>query len=829
MIFSTGRSAALCALVWAAVASGCGGEAPPPVVDAGATVSARDPAAWVPELAARLADAVRARAAESAAPDLFERAQPSKKYPFQEPEVLEALYAGPGRVHRLVGPLTLTEAGARVAERLADLKVDGISPERLHVDEHPKWRQRYEGAVADLRAVPLPAAPTPQEVAALVAAARSMPNGGDEAALVERVVKDPALLPAWVKAWPALQTAGESVAVTRLRLELVLADGYAYALRLLAPGNLATEARLAKRAAAPPPAPVIESTPAATEVRGSVSGDDDDAAPPSAPAGASLPPVLTDAKGVVRQRLREAIERATSAAEVDATLLEAQPKHPQYARVKAALAKYRAVADAGGYVKLEPSGPPLGPGSAHPLVAKVQARLAQDGLLTGAPSGVFDAATTEAVRAFQAQMQLDETGKIEKRTWAELAVPVGQRIRKLDRALDALRASRVDDETAYITVNIPDFHLEFWADGKLQMRQRVVVGKPSGTRCDERTKRLTLAFGTPTLHAEMSQLVFAPYWLVTKDIKEKEYDPERAKDPMFYEHNGYEVIDRGRPSEWVRQLPGPKNSLGFVKMLFPNEHAVYLHDTPQKAYFERKFRAFSHGCVRLHQPRELAQLILERDGQWDQARFDALFERWNEMGRLTERYDETKYRRALKEALDLQTPVNLKAPLPVFFEYYTAHVDDAGRVEFLNDLYDLDKGKWRPGAAPTCVTDSQRAREGADDVKDDLARAEREAAGVAGRIERLIGRAEKLSSGSDAQKGLWRRLKGLAKFGEKQATFAKSVEAAHDAVKTKLERRDGEWSKELQSEAVKVRRLLDAMEKQTSAARKVCDEVEAAL
>jgi len=423
MIRTVLRGAALGASLWVGV-SGCGGEAPTAAVDASAADAARDPGAWVPALAVRMADAVRARATESAAPDLYERARPSKKYPFKEPEVLEALYAPPGRVHRLVGPQALTEAGARVAERLVGLSADGISPERLHVDEHPKWQQRFEGAVADLNAVPLPPALTPQEVATLVTAARGLPQGGDEAALIDRVVSDPALLPAWAQAWPALKAAGESVAVTRLRLELVLADGYAYALRLLAPGNLATEARLARRAAAPPPAPALESTPAATEARGSVTGDDAEA-PPSAAAGASLPSVLADAKGFVRQRLGEALARATSAAQVDATLEAAQPKHPQYARVKAALAKYRAVADAGGYVKLESSGPALGPGSSHPLVAKVQARLAQDGLLSGPPSGVYDAATTEAVRAFQAQVQLDETGKIEKRTWAELAVPVG--------------------------------------------------------------------------------------------------------------------------------------------------------------------------------------------------------------------------------------------------------------------------------------------------------------------------------------------------------------------------------------------------------------------
>jgi hypothetical protein len=819
----------VCAVgVWGV--AGCGGESTPaPSTDASVAAAPRDPAQWVPAFAARLNQTLRAHAEAQVPADLFLRARPSKKFPFQEPTILEAVYGGADRTFQFVGPDGLTEAGRRLTERLAGLQADGLRPTRLHVDEHTKIRRRFEQTLRDLEAVALPPPLTATEVEALLAAARALPGEATEAALLERVLSEGGPLPAWSSAWTALRDATQERAAARLRWEIVLADGLLYALRLLAPGNVTTEARLARREVAPAPPPALESTPAAHEERGGLADDREDEAVPPVPAGASLPPVLADRKAFVTERLRAGLARASTAAEVDAVLDAAQPKHPQYAPLKSALARHRKVAEAGGYVKFEAAQPALGAGSRHPLVEKVQRRLAQDDLLQGPPSGVFDAATVAAVEAFQHRVQLDVTGRIDKRTWAELTVPVGQRIRKLDRALDTVRASRVDDDTYFVTVNIPDFHLEVWADGQRLMRQRVVVGKSAGTRCDEKTKKLTLAYATPTLSAEMSQLVFAPYWLVTKDIKEKEYDPERARDPMYYEKNGYEVIERGRPSEWVRQLPGPKNSLGFVKMLFPNEHAVYLHDTPQRAGFERKTRAFSHGCVRLNEPRPLAQLLLERDGQWEPQRFDDLYARWEEIGRLTARYDEDKYRLALRQAIELQTPVNLKSPVPVHLEYYTARVDERGRLEFLNDLYELDKGKWKLENAPPCVPDSQRAKDGAEGVADEVERLEKEAAALVARIARLTKRGAALATGDEKRQGLWRRLKGLGTFAERHRTLAQGVLDAQEKLDAKLEKRKGEWTKELQGEAVRVRRLVDALEKSAGSARRTCDEVEAAL
>lgn len=825
-------------VTWSLLASAltaCGGGDPPPARSPDATVNApaSDATSWVRTLASDLPKALRERvAASEPVSDAVRRLAGVKKLDVRQPAALIKLYGGPEATLRFIGPEGPTPLGEHLMARLGDLKADGLDPAVFHVDDLDRAVKRLGQLRAEARAVPLPPPPSEADIARLVEVARTLPGGGDPKSLVERILAPDGPLPAWAAAYPAFEVGQKAVEEARVRMEIRLADGLMHYMAVMAYGNLRSEAREARRQLQAAgvlnvPAPQAEAIDPSKEERGGTGNegrDDDNAAPISAPPGTELPPVLADRAAFLADRLSSLTAAAKDAAAIDALFDQAPPRHPQYALVKAALARYRAIGD-DGFIEVKPRAA-LGPGSRGATVEALQKRLAQEGLFAGAPTGAFDADTEAAVKRFQGAHRLEVTGRMGERTWDELEVPLIRRVKALDRALDNFRASGIDEEDMFILVNIPDFRLQVFRDGKRMHEARVVVGKAGGTVCDEKTRHLTLAYATPRLSAEMSQLVLAPYWIVTKDIKEKEYDPQRARDPEFYPHNGYEVINEGQPGEWVRQLPSPANSLGFVKMLFPNQFAVYLHDTPAKSLFEQTYRAQSHGCVRVHKPEELARIVLEHDGQWDEAKFNALRDEWLAMGHLIKPFDEAKYRRAVDKATRLQTEIRLKTPIPVHLEYYTAQVADDGTVEFLHDLYNHDINKWSLRNAPSCKPDSQLAREGAEDVGDEIDGLEAQAIALGKRIAALDKHIARLEAGDKDARFLASRAKGLATFVDAQKTYAESVRKAHDKVQKGLEKRKGEWNRELQNEAVKVKRLVDGYRKSNDRAKTLCEEVE---
>ena len=828
------RSRALCftALLALALGSACGGgEGPARPVDAAVAPPVPDPTPWVRALAARLPAALRAHvsALEPVGAQL-RRTIAARRLDFYQSPAIERLYAGPEADFRFVTLDGLTPLGAALRAKLDKLKEDALDPADFHGDDLPKTLKRFQATLAEVAAVPMPPALTEPELQRLVEFARALPNGGDEKTLVERLLRPDGPLPAWAAAYPALETAQKASDEARARLEARLADAVLKFAAVMHPGNLTSEERAARRAVVPasPVAPATDGIPEgpAPAEHGGAGDDSGDSAsaPISAPPGTDLPPILADRKSFLAERLAALVAEMKDAAAIDALWVAAQPTHPQYAPLKAALARYRAVGDE-GFLEVKPRAA-FGPGSRGEVVATLQKRLAQEGLFTLPATGTFDAATETAVRRFQRAHRLEESGRMDKRTWDEVEVPLGRRVRAIDRALDNVRASKIDEDPFFVLVNIPNFRLQAWRDGKVALDHKVVVGKPAGVVCDERTRRLTPQYATPRLSAEISRIVVAPYWLVTKDIKEKEYDPQRARDPEFYQRNGYEVIHSGTPREWVRQLPSPANSLGFVKLLFPNQFAVYIHDTPQKHFFEQSYRAASHGCVRLDDPQKLAQMVLESDGQWDPEQFSRLNADWQGMGRLLKPYDPDKYRRALAKGLQLQTEITLKTPVPVHLEYYTAQVADDGVVEFLQDLYGHDVYRWSPRNAKSCVPETQQAREGAGDLSDAIDRMERESIALGARIGGLPKHIAKLEGGDKDAKFLAARAKGLSTFVASQKTYAESIRRHHTVVKASLEKRKGEWTRELQAEAVKVKRLVDGFQKANDRTRKLCDEVE---
>lgn len=202
-----------------------------------------------------------------------------------------------------------------------------------------------------------------------------------------------------------------------------------------------------------------------------------------------------------------------------------------------------------------------------------------------------------------------------------------------------------------IEVNIPEFTMRLYEHGQLKHTGRVVVGKTNTQ--------------TPVFSSVMDYVVINPSWGVPSSILKKEFLPKIAADPDYAERHGYQVIRKDDRIVAIRQPPGERNALGFIKFMFPNEHAVYLHDTPQRNLFARDERAFSHGCVRVDQPFALADALLGTMG-YDEARLKAMIGKGEKI-------------------------VTLQNKLPVHLTYFTLSVDDNGQIHRFADIYGHDE------------------------------------------------------------------------------------------------------------------------------------------
>jgi murein L,D-transpeptidase YcbB/YkuD len=219
--------------------------------------------------------------------------------------------------------------------------------------------------------------------------------------------------------------------------------------------------------------------------------------------------------------------------------------------------------------------------------------------------------------------------------------------------MDRWRALPDDLGSRYLIVNIPAFRLEAIEDGQSVLEMKVVTGRKDNP--------------TPVLGDTMTTIVFSPYWNIPDDIVSREILPKLEHDPDYLERSNIEAGDNGH----YRQRPGRGNSLGGVKFVFPNHFNVYLHDTPSKNLFERVERDFSHGCVRVEQPLELAKYVLRDQPEWTEQRI----------------------RSAMASGVEQSVP--LKHKLPIYLVYFTAW-DENGTLRTAEDVYGHDR---RGGAA----------------------------------------------------------------------------------------------------------------------------------
>jgi murein L,D-transpeptidase YcbB/YkuD len=358
-------------------------------------------------------------------------------------------------------------------------------------------------------------------------------------------------------------------------------------------------------------------------------------------------------------------------------LAEFEPPLPIYGRLKQALAHLRTLARRTDMTPV-PSMPVLHPGESDDAVPVLRHFLTVLGDLPpeAAPPPdphLYDQTLVAAVKHFQQRHGLDPDGVIGRNTLRELQVPLAARVRQIELAMERLRWLPYRPASRFILVNIPEFRLRAFDEGRPggPLAMKVVVGSAVGKR------------ETPVLYADMRYVVFRPRWNVPYSITRKEMLPHLRRDPGYLDEQDLEIVDHSggtvreppvgdiltRLSSGalrLRQRSGPHNALGLVKFLFPNPAHVYLHDTPAKTLFRHTRRDFSHGCIRVEDPVALAEFVLRGQDHWSRERIlhamDGPRTQW----------------------------VTLRSPFPVYLFYTTVVVERDGELFFFDDIYGHD-------------------------------------------------------------------------------------------------------------------------------------------
>lgn len=344
----------------------------------------------------------------------------------------------------------------------------------------------------------------------------------------------------------------------------------------------------------------------------------------------------------------EVLRKVALATDSNAALASYNPPHAGYRALKERLAELRANHPSQPSVRV-PKGPVLRVGMKDPRVPLIRARFNLEG---DDNQTVYDERLASAVAAFQKEKGLPTNGVLTAQTVAALSGPsLARREADLIANMERWRWLPENLGERHIMVNVPEFRLQLIDDGKVTHEARVIVGKEKSQ--------------TPIFSEDMKYLVVNPSWTIPPSIMKKEILPAMAADPYYAAKKGYKVIRQGNRIV-VQQPPGERNALGFVKFMFPNQHAVYLHDTPNRNLFSAAKRAFSHGCVRVDKPFELAEAVMGKDSKWNGKRLRSLIGKG-------------------------ERTVFLPKPLPVHLAYFTLTIDDKGNLKSFPDLYGLDQ------------------------------------------------------------------------------------------------------------------------------------------
>ena len=369
------------------------------------------------------------------------------------------------------------------------------------------------------------------------------------------------------------------------------------------------------------------------------------------------------------------LEQALKNKQISKALMGLRPEKGIYTRLRSALAQYRELASKGEWPLLS-VGPPMKKGFKSDRIVELRKRLAASGDLRADETtgeDIFDDRLEQSVIIFQKRHGLKDDGIVGRDTLNALNVPLKQRIRQMELNMERLRWILGNLEERFIIVNIADFQLNVIEKDKPVLSMKVVVGKPY--------------LSTPIFTAKMTYVVINPSWNIPKSIARKEILAKIAKNPHYLADQNIDVVEDSGPRErridpqtidWsrmtgnvsqyrFRQKPGPQNALGQLKFMLPNGFDVYLHDTPAKRLFSENVRTFSHGCIRIEKPIELAEYMLRDDPRWTRDTLIAA------MDKGTEQF------------------VQIPHPLNVHLLYLTAWVDEGDALQFRNDIYGRDK------------------------------------------------------------------------------------------------------------------------------------------
>jgi murein L,D-transpeptidase YcbB/YkuD len=357
---------------------------------------------------------------------------------------------------------------------------------------------------------------------------------------------------------------------------------------------------------------------------------------------------------------------------------QVEPPYPGYRRTIRALQTYIELAKKDDGEQLPAVKKTIVPGDSYPGVPRLTRELRLVGDLPAdanvpVDQSIYDGALVDAVKNFQRRLGRDPNGRIDAQTLADLNVPLSRRVRQMQLTLERWRWLPSTYQQAPILANIPEFRLRAYdKDFKIGVTMNVVVGKAYG-------------HDTPVFSETMQYVVFRPYWEVPYSITRAEMIPHILRDPNYLAEKGFEVVDSKQNvvsagtvtpemlsqlragKLFVRQKPGPKNALGLAKFLFPNSYNVYMHDTPAPEFFAKSRRDFSHGCIRLEKPADLAAWVLRDNPGWTPERIRAAMN-----GSTTQQ-------------------VNLTHPIPVLIVYATVIVLEDGVVHFYDDIYGHDE------------------------------------------------------------------------------------------------------------------------------------------
>jgi len=345
-----------------------------------------------------------------------------------------------------------------------------------------------------------------------------------------------------------------------------------------------------------------------------------------------------------------------------------EPVNPYYTSLKRALITYKALEKKGGFPFVDTSLLSIRIGEEHTAISQLKQHLTLAGdYIENNTTALFSDSLSTAIKSFQKRMGLTVNGKIDKATLAELNMPIRERIQKIMVNLERLRWLPSAEGDNYLLVNIPEFRLHVFEQKKYQWSMDVVVGQA--------------ATATTIFSDKMKYVVFSPYWNIPQSIIRSELLPKLKRNANYLHSKNMEVVQNGKvinanAIHWsrytrgvpftIREKPGKNNSLGLVKFLFPNQFNIYMHDTPAKSLFDRKDRAFSHGCIRLAEPEKMANYVLRNDSTYTAEKIHELMNKGEEKW------------------------VTINPTLPVYIVYFSTWVSHDGKLNFRKDIYGAD-------------------------------------------------------------------------------------------------------------------------------------------